>query len=78
MVALVEKVVADHARIDSIIHNAGFVRDKTLRKMSDDQWNEVMDVHLTASFKLSRAAWPHFEEQGWAYGLYFFGLRPLR
>lgn len=61
---LVAKIVSDHGRIDAIIHNAGFVRDKTLRKMSDEQWHEVMGVHLTASFKLTRAAWPHFEEQG--------------
>ena len=62
--ALIEKIVIECGRIDAIIHNAGFVRDKTLRKMSDQQWDEVMDVHLTASFRLSRAVWPHFEEQG--------------
>ena len=62
--ALIEKIVIECGRIDAIIHNAGFVRDKTLRKMSDQQWDEVMGVHLTASFRLSRAVWPHFEEQG--------------
>ena len=62
--ALIEKIVIECGRIDAVIHNAGFVRDKTLRKMSDQQWDEVMDVHLTASFRLSRAVWPHFEEQG--------------
>ncbi|MCS5572841.1 MAG: SDR family NAD(P)-dependent oxidoreductase [Pseudomonadales bacterium] len=62
--ALIEKILIECGRIDAIIHNAGFVRDKTLRKMSDQQWDEVMGVHLTASFRLSRAVWPHFEEQG--------------
>ena len=62
--ALIEKIVIECGRIDAVIHNAGFVRDKTLRKMSDQQWDEVMGVHLTASFRLSRAVWPHFEEQG--------------
>ena len=61
---LIEKIVIECGRIDAVIHNAGFVRDKTVRKMSDQQWDEVMDVHLTASFRLSRAVWPHFEEQG--------------
>ena len=61
---LIEKIVIEYGRIDAVIHNAGFVRDKTLRKMSDQQWDEVMGVHLTASFRLSRAVWPHFEEQG--------------
>ena len=62
--ALIETIIDRFGRIDAVIHNAGFVRDKTLRKMNDAQWDEVMAVHLTASFKLSRAAWSHFEEQG--------------
>lgn len=61
---LVSRVVESCGRIDAIIHNAGFLRDKTLRKMTDEQWDEVLDVHLKTSFKLMRAAWPHFLEQG--------------
>ncbi len=62
--ALIETVIKQLGRLDAVIHNAGFVRDKTLRKMNDRHWEEVLAVHLTASFKLSRAAWPYFEEQG--------------
>ena len=61
---LVEKVVAECGRVDAIIHNAGFIQDKTLRKMPEAQWDAVMDVHLKTSFKLVQAGWPHFEEQG--------------
>ena len=61
---LIENIVDKLGRIDAVIHNAGFVRDKTLRKMSDEQWDDVLAVHLTASFRLSRAVWPHFENQG--------------
>ena len=61
---LVDEVVERVGRIDAIVHNAGIVRDKTLRKMSDEQWQAVMDVHLGAAFRLSQAAWPHFEAQG--------------
>jgi NAD(P)-dependent dehydrogenase (short-subunit alcohol dehydrogenase family) len=61
---LVEQVVSKCGRIDAIIHNGGFVQDKTLRKMSDEQWQAVMGVHLEAAFKLSRTAWPHFEAVG--------------
>lgn len=61
---LIANVVDKCGRIDAIIHNAGFVRDKTLRKMTDEMWDDVIGVHLTASFRLTRAAWPHFEEQG--------------
>ena len=61
---LIENIVNRLGRIDAVIHNAGFVRDKTLRKMTDEQWDDVLAVHLTASFRLSRAVWPHFENQG--------------
>ena len=61
---LIENIVDRLGRIDAVIHNAGFVRDKTLRKMTDEQWDDVLAVHLTASFRLSRAVWPHFENQG--------------
>ena len=59
--SLIEAVVERFGRLDAIIHNAGFVRDKTLRKMTDEQWQEVIDVHLSAAFKLTRAAWPHLK-----------------
>jgi NAD(P)-dependent dehydrogenase (short-subunit alcohol dehydrogenase family) len=62
--ALVEQVVKICGRIDAIVHNAGYLQDKTLRKMSEEQWDRVLDVHLKTSFKLTQAAWPHFEAQG--------------
>lgn len=63
-IGIIEQIIDRYGRIDAVIHNAGFVRDKTLRKMEDGQWDEVIAVHLTASFKLSRAVWPYFEKQG--------------
>ncbi len=62
--ALIEKVIEHCGRLDAIVHNAGFVRDKTLRKMTDEQWDDVMGVHLKAAFQLTRAAWSHFEAAG--------------
>ena len=61
---LVERVVAECGRIDAIVHNAGALRDKTLRKMTPAQWDAVLDIHLKSAFLLTHAAWPHFEEQG--------------
>ena len=61
---LVAGVVERLGRLDGIVHNAGFIRDKTVRKMSEEQWDTVLDVHLKSSFKLAQAAWPHFEAQG--------------
>ena len=61
---LVDAVLAQTGRLDAIVHNAGFVRDKTIRKMTSDQWDEVLNLHLKASFQLTQAAWEHFEKQG--------------
>jgi 3-hydroxyacyl-CoA dehydrogenase/3a,7a,12a-trihydroxy-5b-cholest-24-enoyl-CoA hydratase len=62
--ALVEATLKQSGHLDAVVHNAGFVQDKSLRKMSFDQWDAVMDVHLRSAFGLSRAAWPTFEERG--------------
>lgn len=62
--ALVEATRKQGGQLDAVVHNAGFVQDKSLRKMSFEQWDAVLDVHLRAAFGLSRAAWPSFEERG--------------
>ena len=62
--ALVEMTLAHAGHLDAVVHNAGFAQDKSLRKMSLEQWDAVLDVHLRAAFGLSRAAWPSFEERG--------------
>ena len=61
---LVDQVVRGLGSIDAIVHNAGFIQDKTLKKMSESEWDAVLDVHLKTSFKLTQAAWPHFVERG--------------
>ena len=61
---LVNETVATAGGIHAIVHNAGFVRDKTVRKLSSEHWDEVMNIHLKSSFQLAQAAWPHFESQG--------------
>lgn len=61
---LIEQVVGHTGRLDAVVHNAGFVQDKTLRKMTSDQWDAVLDVHLKSAWALARAAWPHFARAG--------------
>ncbi len=52
-------------RVDVVINNAGILRDKSLHKMSDEDWDLVYEVHLRGAYKVSRAAFPHMREQGY-------------
>ncbi len=53
---LVEKVEEKLGRIDILVNNAGLTRDNLFMRMSDEEWQLVLDVNLTAGFKLARAA----------------------
>ena len=44
--------------LDIIVNNAGYTWDNVIQKMSDEQWYAMMDVHLTAPFRILRAAQP--------------------
>jgi 3-oxoacyl-[acyl-carrier protein] reductase len=44
--------------LDIIINNAGYTWDTVVQKMSDDQWDAIIDVHLRAPFRILRAAQP--------------------
>jgi NAD(P)-dependent dehydrogenase (short-subunit alcohol dehydrogenase family) len=59
----------DHfGRIDGVVNNAGILRDRFFHKMSVDEFDAVVKVHLYGSYFVSRAAAPHFKEQnGGAY-----------
>ena len=51
-------------RIDTVVNNAGILRDRFFHKMAVDEWDAVLKVHLYGGFFVSRAAAPHFKEQG--------------
>ncbi len=54
----------DHfGRLDGVVNNAGILRDRFFHKMSVDEWDAVIRVHLYGSFYMSRAAANHFKEQ---------------
>ncbi|MEV7863797.1 SDR family oxidoreductase [Streptomyces hirsutus] len=44
--------------LDIIVNNAGYTWDNVIQKMTDQQWQDIMDVHLTAPFRILRAAQP--------------------
>lgn len=50
--------VSDFKGLDIIVNNAGYTWDNVVQKMSDEQWYAMIDVHLTAPFRILRAAQP--------------------
>ncbi|EFH13270.1 3-oxoacyl-[acyl-carrier-protein] reductase [Pseudoroseomonas cervicalis] len=54
--ALVDKVEAELGRLDILVNNAGFTRDGLAMRMSDKDWADVLEVDLSAPFRLARAA----------------------
>ena len=48
-----------------LVNNAGITRDNLLFKMSDDDWDTVLTVHLRGSFLMARAVQRHMVDQGW-------------
>jgi 3-oxoacyl-[acyl-carrier protein] reductase len=57
--AAVGAVVEELGKVDVLVNNAGVTRDNLLFKMTDDDWDMVMNVHLRGSFLMSRAVQKH-------------------
>jgi NAD(P)-dependent dehydrogenase (short-subunit alcohol dehydrogenase family) len=51
-------------RVDILINNAGILRDKTLAKMDEAEWDSVISVHLKGTFCVTRPVFAHMKEQG--------------
>ncbi|NDV08717.1 SDR family oxidoreductase [Rhodococcus sp. IEGM 248] len=60
---VISTVVAETGRVDIVVNNAGILRDKVLWKLTDDDWNQVLQVHAGGTFRFTRAAVPHFRKQ---------------
>ena len=60
---IVENAMDAFGRIDIVVNNAGILRDVIFHKMTEDDWNSVINVHLNGSFYVSRAAAEHFRKQ---------------
>ena len=61
--SIIETAVQQFGRIDIVVNNAGNLRDRVFHKMSDEEWSQVIDVHLNGTFYVSRAAANYFREQ---------------
>jgi 3-oxoacyl-[acyl-carrier protein] reductase len=62
--ALVDRAVSEFGRLDVLVNNAGILRDTTLWKMTDEQFDAVITTHLRGTFTCTRAAAIRMREQG--------------
>jgi acetoacetyl-CoA reductase len=62
---VIDEVLEQHGRLDILVNNAGITIDKTVRKMTPDDWERVIRVNLNGAFYLSRKALPAMLEQGY-------------
>ncbi len=60
---MVARAVDTFGRIDVVVNNAGILRDVIFHKMTDEDWDTVVKVHLYGSYNVSRAAADHFRKQ---------------
>lgn len=62
---IVQTAIDTFGRIDIVINNAGILRDVSFHKMTHEQWDAVVRVHLAGTFYVSHAAWPHMRAAGY-------------
>jgi 3-oxoacyl-[acyl-carrier protein] reductase len=60
---MIEKIMNGFGRIDILVNNAGITRDITLKKMSKEVWDEVIDVNLNGVFNCTKAVINHMRER---------------
>ena len=62
--AMVAQAIDQFGGLDIVVNNAGILRDVIFHKMTEEEWDAVINVHLKGAFNVSRAAATHFREKG--------------
>jgi NAD(P)-dependent dehydrogenase (short-subunit alcohol dehydrogenase family) len=63
-IAILETALDAFGRVDILVNNAGILRDKSLLKMEEDDWDEVVRVHLKGAFCVTKPIFGHMKERG--------------
>lgn len=61
---VVAEVLRDYGRVDYLVNNAGITLDKTVRRMTPDEWLQVLQVNLSGAFHMTKAVLEHMLERG--------------
>ena len=61
----VSKIISDHGKIDILINNAGVIRDRSFIKMTEEEWNTVININLTGMFIVTKVVFPIMKEAGY-------------
>jgi NAD(P)-dependent dehydrogenase (short-subunit alcohol dehydrogenase family) len=62
--SIVRTAIAELGRLDALVNNAGILRDRTLAKMTPDEWDAVIKVHLRGHYAPTHAAINHWRDEG--------------
>ncbi len=63
-IAILKTALDAFGRVDILVNNAGILRDKSLLKMEEDDWDEVVRVHLKGAFCVTKPIFAHMKERG--------------
>ena len=63
-VASVSAIAEEFGPVDIVVNNAGITRDATMRKMSRDSWDQVLDTNLGGCFNMCKAVWENMLARG--------------
>lgn len=61
---IIQTALDNFGRVDILVNNAGILRDRSFPRVSEQDLNLILDVHLKGSFSTTQAAWPIFKKQG--------------
>jgi 3-oxoacyl-[acyl-carrier protein] reductase len=61
----VNEIITEYDKIDILINNAGVIRDRSFLKMTEEDWNVVVNVNINSLFVTTKAVLPHMKEAGY-------------
>ena len=61
----IAEIIKEHGKIEILINNAGIIRDKSFLKMSEEEWDSVINVNLKSLFVVTKSVVPHMKANGY-------------